>query len=919
MDNAKLQEFIKFSNSIEGYEKGEAQTFLNRLFQAFGYVDCHDAGGIFEKRTKIGKTTKYEDFLLPGKVIIEMKSRGIELQRHILQAREYWNNSYDEDKTPYVILCNFDEFWVFNWYMQDAPLDKIKTEELPARWRALAFLSKTPIEPIFNNNVEKVTKEAVSKLLEIYHSLLNRGFNKKIVQKYILQILVCLFSEDIGLFPIDGYFIELVRDCKKTHSTYDTFTSLFKQMNNKEQASGGRFRDVHYFNGGVFKDIQPIDLNTFELDLLEDTAKADWSKVEPAIFGNIFEYSMDNVEQHATGAHYTYEIDIMKIIRPTIIQPFLEKINKAKTLENLLKLRKELGELKILDPACGSGNFLYIALRELKNIELEILSKIQDNFSSYQIQDVYSIIDMKQFYGIDINEFAVELAKVTLSFGKKIFNDLFLKYIKKYQLSFDFQDKTLPFDDLDNNIVVKDALFSEWPSANIIIGNPPFLGGKYLRTEHGDEYAEKIYEKFPDTKGQPDFCVFWYQKAHDNHAERIGLVGTNSVAQGVSRKASLELITKNNGIIINAVSTQVWSGTANVHVSIVNWVKDKKDVPTKILLDDQKVNQINSSLKAEADYTGAKKLPDNLNKSFQGCELSGKGFVISAVIAKDWIESDQKNKDVLNPMIDGKALVTPGIELEWVIDFNDMPLEEASKYILPFDHVKQHVKPDRMLNKEKSRKEKWWLFGRSRPKMRKALEGLSCYFCLPKVAKYTCFRAIDISILPCEANMVITSDDFYILGILNSKFHLDWVRAQSSTLKSDTRYTNTTCFMTYPFPYKPKENLKKKVRKIMTELEDFRNDEAISRKCTITTLYNNFYNEPTSNLFKLHKKLDKAVCECYGWRYNDKKSYNESIFHLNTILQNIDKVDSSDLMKFVNDLERLDRGEIEGVQLICDD
>jgi hypothetical protein len=877
----RIENFIDFTKTLEGYERGEAQIFLNRLFQVFGYADCHDAGAKFEKRTKVGKKTKFEDLLVPGKVIVEMKSRGKDLQNHVFQAREYWNNSYGDDKTPYVVLCNFDQFWIFNWFMQDAPLDKVETENLNNRWRSLAFLSKEPLEPVFNNNVEKVTTAAVEKLLKIYHSLINRGEKKGSADRFVLQLLVCLFSEDINLFPVPDYFLELIQDCKKNQSAYDLFPALFRQMNSPQKARCGRFKDVSDFNGGIFKEINPIELNADEIDLLEETARFDWSRVEPAIFGNIFEYSMDNTERHAAGAHYTCEKDIMKIIRPTVITPFADRINRAATLESLLNIRDELGKVRILDPACGSGNFLYIALRELKNLELEILSKINENFKRYHIQDVYSVVKMNQFYGIDMNPFAVELAKVTLSFGKKIFNDSFIDFIKRNQLSLHFEDKTLPFDDLDNNIIAGDALFCDWAEADFIVGNPPFLGGKYLRTERGDEYAEKVYRTFPDIKGQPDYCVFWFQKAHNSPAKRIGLVGTNSVAQGVTRNASLAYITENKGILTNAVSTQVWSGTANVHVSIVNWVKNKKDVPKDLYLDGQKVKHINSSLKAETDYTAAKKLPENMGKSFQGCELSGKGFVISAETAKTWITADKNNKNVLKPMIDGKSLVTPGIELEWVIDFNDMPLEEASLYGLPFEHVKKHVKPERMNNREKRRKENWWLFGRPRPIMRKSLEGLKCYFCLPKIAKYTCFRSIDISILPCEANMVIASDDFFILGVLNSTFHLDWVLAQRSTLEDRTRYTNTTCFETFPFPDDAKDSQKENVRSIMTELETFRTKETIARKYTLTKFYNNFFSEPSSSLFKLHKKLDKAVCDCYGWKYSDSASYNDEIFKLN--------------------------------------
>ncbi|MEZ4525374.1 MAG: DNA methyltransferase [Desulfobacterales bacterium] len=765
--------------------------------------------------------------------------------------------------------------------MQNSPLDSLTVEDLKTGWRALAFLSKEPVEPIFENNVEKVTAEAAEKLLKIYHSLIDRGEDKKKVQKFVLQLPVCLFSQDIGLFPIADYFLALGQEGRKNQSANEWIASLFRQMNSPKKAEHGRFRDANYFNGGIFREISPIKLNAQELDLLEETAKFDWSRTEPAIFGNIFECSMDTREQHATGAHYTCEKDIMKIVRPAIITPFIEKINKASTLENLLKIRDELGKIKILDPACGSGNFLCIALRELKTLEIEILSKISENFKKYCIQDVYSVIRLKQFYGIDSNPFAAELAKVTLSIGKKICNDQLIFFAKKNQLSLESEDRTLPFDDLDKNIVTDDALFCKWPKADVVIGNPPFLGGRYLRTERGDEYAEKVYEAFPDVKGQPDYCALWFRRAHDSSAKRIGLVGTNSVSQGVTRKAGLEYVTENRGIITNAVSTQVWSGTANVHVSIVNWVKNRKDVPDELKLDDAKVKFINSSLKAEPDYTGARRLAENRNLSFQGCELSGKGFSVSAETAKKWMESDPRNREVLKPMMDGKSLVNPGIEPDWVIDFNDMPLEQAAGYEMPFAHVEKYVKPVRDTNNRKARKIYWWQFGEKRPGMRKALNGLNCYFCLPKIAKYTCFRAIDISILPCEANMVIASDDFFVLGVLNSKLHLDWVAAQRSTLEDRTRYTSTTCFETFPFPHNAKKIHKEKVREIMGELETFRTEEAISRKCSITVLYNKFFKEPSSHLSKLHKKLDKAVCECYGWKYSETGSFNENLFLLN--------------------------------------
>ncbi|WP_069791780.1 type IIL restriction-modification enzyme MmeI [Cyanobacterium sp. IPPAS B-1200] len=444
---------------------------------------------------------------------------------------------------------------------------------------------------------------------------------------------------------------------------------------------------------------------------------------------------------------------------------------------------------------------------------------------------------------------------------------------------------------MDQNILCTDALFSPWVRADAIIRNPPFLGGKKLRQELGDEYVEKVYQQFKDIKGQPDFCVYWFRKSHDYLAEnsRAGLVGSNSISQNVSRNASLDYIVENEGFIYEAVSTQPWSGEAAVHVSIVNWCKQK---PDQLFLDDKLVKIINSSLKNEISVAFAKKIKCNKNLSFQACELSGKGFIISEEEAKEWIKKDSNNQKVLKPMIDGRGLIHPFEKLDWVIDFNDMPIEEASNYKLPFERVKEKVKPERDKSREKIRRERWWQFGRSRSLMRKQLKGLSCYFAIPKVVKYVVFSPVDISILPCEANMVVASDDFYILGVLTSKIHRLWVKAQSSTLKGDTRYTNTTCFETFPFPSplaplpkgeesKIKETkvsvikgdlegskIVQQIRDKMTELHEYRTEQMEKKQWGITQLYNAFFDEPSSKLYKLHQQLDDLVMKAYGFDEN---------------------------------------------------
>jgi type II restriction/modification system DNA methylase subunit YeeA len=547
----------------------------------------------------------------------------------------------------------------------------------------------------------------------------------------------------------------------------------------------------------------------------------------------------------------------MKIVRPTISRYWEERIEQAGTIGELNTLQLELQQYKVLDPACGSGNFLYVAYQELKRIEQLLIEKIAERRRSASEQLQISFVTPKQFYGMDINPFAVELARVTLMIARKVAID-----------RFNLTEASLPLDTLDSNIICADALFTDWQKADAIIGNPPFLGGKKLRTELGDEYAERIYQKFPDVQGQPDFCVFWFRKAAENLGElgRAGLVGTNSISQVSGRKASLDYVVKQGGFIHEAISTQPWSGEANVHVSIVNWSKER---PKELFLDNLSVNLLSTALKSEISVDNAEKIKVNNSFSFESCGLRGKGFIVTKKQVDQWILEDPRNQEVLKPMIDGKNLIYPWEELDWVIDFQGMNIEEATTYRSPFERVRIAVKPERDQNRRESRKKYWWRFGEYAPKMRQAISKLSCYFAIPKIAKYIVFSPVDVSILPCEANMVIASDDFYILGILNSKIHRLWVKAQSSTLEDRTRYTPNTCFETFPFPQKPSRELVEKIRQTAGELHEYRSQQMEKKQWGITKLYNQFFNEPSSQLYQLHQKLDKLVMEAYHFQADE--------------------------------------------------
>jgi hypothetical protein len=465
-----------------------------------------------------------------------------------------------------------------------------------------------------------------------------------------------------------------------------------------------------------------------------------------------------------------------------------------------------------------------------------------------------------QFFGIDLNPFAVELARVTLMIARKIAID-----------NFGILDQpALPLDSLDQNIVCADALFTDWPKADAIIGNPPFLGGRQLRLALGDDYVDRIVKHFPDVKDAVDFCSYWFRSAHDRIDEngRVGLVGTNSISQGLSRQAALDYIVENSGYIEDAIPTQAWSGEAKVHVSIVNW---SKKIPSNFYLNYEIVTSINSSLTSTIDATNAFRLSANANTSYIGVQLTGKGFLVVENQVNLWIKSDDRNKEVLTLFsMGGNLAKNPhGRPDRWVIDFNDMTIEDASAYKLPFEYIKSNVKPERDNNRRDATRIYWWQYGEKRPGMRKAISRLSQYFTVPRVSKWATFIPASLEWLPGDLNVVISSDDFFILGILTSNVHRTWVKAQSSTLKGDTRYTPSTCFETFPFPQTPTQKQIDAIRTTALELHQYRSTQMEKKAWGITKLYNEYFHEPASQLAKLHTKLDTLTLQAYSFSPTD--------------------------------------------------
>ena len=918
MDETRLAEFVAFARDLKGDEKSEAQTFLTRLFQAFGHAGVQEAGATFEHRIRIDGATKFSDLLWPGRVLIEMKSRGVNLDRVVPQAKAYWDNAY-RDRTEYVVLCNFDEFVVYNWNLQREPLDTVHLEQLPAMWRSLAFLAPGTVEPIFGNNLVELTKEAADRIADLYSHLVDREVPRETARRFVLQCLVALFAEDTGLFGDRYTFTSLVADCRGGLSSFDLFPLLFARMNSPEPAAGGRFVGVPYFDGGLFSTIEPIDLDEAELDLLEVAARSDWAKVQPSIFGNIFEDSLDAAFRHRSGAHYTAESDIMRIVEPTVLRPWRERIAGARTLGELERIGAELGEFRVLDPACGSGNFLYVAYREMKELELDLFRTMLERYPSVRIDRVRPHVTARQFFGIDTNPLGVEMAKVTLSMAKKFAADSFNTFTHQHRF-LDDAESPLPFDNLDSNIVVADALFTDWPEADAIIGNPPYQAQNTMLTEFGQAYVNRLRDEYPDISGYADYCVYWFRRAHDALPDggRAGLVGTNTIRQNLSRQSGLDYIVNNGGTIVEAIGTMPWSGEAQVHVSLVNWVKgsapmgpyllaiqkgDEKDGPW----DEYQLPAIPSSLSPTIDVAGAVALQANVagKVCYKGQMHGHAGFLLTPAERADLLAVEPAAGEVTFPFLIADDLIgrIDSLPSRYAIDFQPRDIYEAKAYKQTFAIIENKVLPTRkeayemeqkrnaeILNKNPKARvdrhyegyyKRWWFHSFGRWNLIKRLVNLPRYITCGEVTKRPIFAFASNEIHPNKTLVVFLFSDDYSFGILQSAWHWVWFTGRCSTLKGDYRYTSNTVFDSFPWPQwgavtadeeeasarsrRSPVDVALAVAEAARELRAVRAGIRAAHPMSLRELYRTLELPGANRLRDAHAALDAAVAEAYAW------------------------------------------------------
>lgn len=860
---AALTAFVAKWSGYTGSEKAEAQTFLNELFACYG-TDRSEVGALFED---FKSSAGFMDLHWPEVLIVEMKAPTVELEKARDQRERYWKESSNSAKSiraaRWVIACNFREFeiWEPGAYPGEARA-QFDLAELPDRYDSLLFLQSETLEPVFAEHRRELTTDAARHIADLYTSLADRAAAPiDEIQRFTMQIVWCLFAEDLGMldgYPLQSTILELLAS-PQPDSARD-IGYLFELLNQKgDHNRQGRYEGTRYVNGELFARPARVLMTKPELEHLRRASEFDWRAVDPTIFGSLMEGILGDERRERLGAHYTHEADIMKIVAPTIVRPWRERVEATTTPDEVRALLDELVTFRVLDPACGCGNFLYVAYRELRGLEHELKQRYARLCAE---QGEPALADLPYFplsniKGIDIEQVAVMVARITLWMGHRQMVDRFGP-----------AEPVLPLTDL-SGVRAIDALQADWPEVDTIIGNPPFLGSQLLRASLGDGYLKWLNSTFG--VGIKDLCVYWFRKAHDHlkPGQRAGLVGTNSVSQNTAREASLDYIVEKGGVITDAVSSQRWPGDAKVHVSLVNWVKQPVDAVDQFVLDGDEVSGITSSLReGGADDWKPQPLAANRDRCFQGPIPVGKGFIITEAEAAAMLADDSADytqvirRYVTSDDIANRIDQSPG---RWIIDFAQMGLEGAARFPRALAIVRDRVKPERDRNRDSGFRSAWWLFGRPRGELRTAVASLSRYIAVGRVGKRALFGWQATTTSPSDATNVFAFDDDYSMGILLSKAHDAWAWAQSSTLKGDLRYTPTTVFATFPWPDPVTDDQRQAVATAASALYARRSELCLEHTMGLTALYNLMDDGGFTDLAALHKKLDVAVAAAYGW------------------------------------------------------
>lgn len=854
----------------------------------------------------------------------EYKGKRKDLNAAFAQLQQY---ALALENPPLLAVCDLERFRVHtNWTNTVSQVHEFKLDDLQdAGIRDLLKAVMSAPERLRPGKTRQaLTEEAAAEFARLAQRLRGRGHDPVEVAHFVNRLIFCMFAEDVGLLP-NVMFRRMLEAARHDPGNFtEVAQTLFTAMR-----GGGRvgFEHVAWFNGGLFDTAAALPLEKDEIALCLRAANLDWAEIDPSILGTLFERGLDPDKRSQLGAHYTDRDKIMRIIEPVIVRPLLAEwedvktsigmaLSKADAAKGAAARRKALNEAvalyraflkrlrayRVLDPACGSGNFLYLALLALKDLEHRV--GIEAEAMAPDLQREFPEIGPQCVLGIEINPYAAELARVSIWIGE-------IQWMRRngFDVARNPILKSLDTIECRDALINEDGTEAAWPAADCIVGNPPFLGGKLLRATLTDARVRLLFGVYGGrVPAEADLVAYWFVKAwervREGQSSRAGLVSTNSIRGGANRRV-LEAI-GTGGCIYEAWSDEPWvvDGAA-VRVSIVCLAATVQDGP--VVLDGVPVLRIHADLTATpADLTTARRLRENAGVAFMG-DTKGGAFDISGDLAREWLAlplnpNGRSNAEVLRPWMNGMD-VTRRPAGKWIVDFGwEMTVDEAALFEKPFAHILANVKPEREKNNREAYRRNWWRHMEPRPGMWSALKGLNRFIVTPEVSRHRVFAWMERPVVPDHKLQVIARDDDMCFGVLNSRFHRLWsVRVGSwHGVGNDPRYTISTCFETFPFPESLGPNVSasgyadnpsaQSVAVAANRLHALRQtwlnppdlvrrepevvpgfpDRLIARDAAAAAILkkrtlSNLYNERPTWLTNAHRALDEAVAAAYGW------------------------------------------------------
>jgi hypothetical protein len=777
-----------------------------------------------EKGTVIGGHKGYADVFKRGHFAWENKAPGKNLDTALKQLLTY---SLALENPPLLVVCdrlNVRIHTQFTGHPSETHFLRLDQFDQPETLALLRRLWTDPESFRPKKTTRDITEAAARSFATLADLLRNRGNDPEQVAHFLTQCLFCFFAEDVGLLP--GRMFERLVNNK--HLTTDVLTKGLAELFEKMR-DGGLYGPDHipWFNGGLFQNIAVPKLTILDVTELRNAAGLNWSAIDVSIFGTLFERGLDPKKRSQLGAHYTDPATIMRIVEPVVVRPLLAAWEAtaaavaaamAKSIKrndkhhrtaqaHFIAWLQQLEKWRVLDPACGSGNFLFLALKALKDIEhkshLDAAALGLD-----RQQDLVTGPD--NVLGIEINEYAAELARVTIWIGEL-----------QWRIDHGYPFKTNPVLEPLDHIECRDAVLTQraastpyveaaWPKATVVIGNPPFLGDKKMRAELGDAYTKALRKTYQGrVPGGADLVCYWFEKARTaietDGLGAAGLVATNSIRGGKNR-AVMDALTRTTRIF-EAWSDEGWiNDGAAVRVSLITFGHSAQ-AP---VLNGTVTGSISADLTGSGegssgvDLTHARQLVENALTAFNGIQKTGP-FDVPGATARAWVAmpanpNGRRNWEVLKPYRNGLDLVRRPRDM-WVIDFGwEQPVSEAAFFEAPFDYAIKTIKPVRDANTLEALRRDWWRLWRPRPEMRRRIDSLTRYIVTPEVSKHRVFACLAPPILPDKNLVVIARADDATLGILQSRSHVLWSLRLGTSLEDRPRYTPTSCFETFPFP-----------------------------------------------------------------------------------------------------------------------